>query len=270
MTPSQRKLLEDLYTIHSPSGKEWHMIEFVTQYVATHLPNVLIEMDEMGNLYLTKGNPEGGYPTLVCHMDQVQTERSQDFTVVEENGVLYGWSPSKGEHEGLGADDKNGMWVCLLCLERHERLKVLMTVLEEKGIFGAKAARMDFFNDSLYVLEPDRSGNSDFTISLRDFPCCSTDFITAIYNEKYSYHPVEGKGTDILALLINGLSVSCTNISCGYYNPHKHDEYCIMADLENCLAFIEHIISTLNTPYPFHLETETQRYVRQKGLGVTS
>lgn len=57
-----------------------------------------------------------GYPTLACHLDQVQELHSDDFCVKEEDGTLYGWSEKNQRREGLGADDKNGIWVCLRCL----------------------------------------------------------------------------------------------------------------------------------------------------------
>lgn len=38
-------------------------------------------MDRLGNLYITKGEAENGYPILVCHLDQVQTLHSNDIEV---------------------------------------------------------------------------------------------------------------------------------------------------------------------------------------------
>ena len=56
--------------------------------------------------------------------------------------------------------------------------------------------------------------------------------------------------TDIDALKDNGLSVSCINLSCGYYNPHTSNEFTVIQDLQNCRRFIERIIENCTDVYP--------------------
>ena len=170
-------LLTALYAIHSPTGNEWGMICFVRQWVKEHVPEATVEMDRLGNLYITKGGAGEGYPTLACHLDQVQTLHSDDFEVREEDGTLFGWSERNQRREGLGADDKNGIWVGLQCLEACPRLKVFMAVGEEKGCIGSNRADMAFFADSLYVIEPDRRGGEEPSVVLRGIPCASEDFV---------------------------------------------------------------------------------------------
>ena len=125
------KLLSQLYGIHAMTGYEWPMIAFVREYVEKNIPEAEVRMDRLGNLYITKGEVGVGYPTLVCHMDQVQTLHSDDFQVHQEGDMLYGWSEKNQQREGLGADDKNGIYVCLRCLEECPCLKVFMAVGEE-------------------------------------------------------------------------------------------------------------------------------------------
>ena len=128
------ELLKQLYCIHSPFYKEWPMICFIREYIRQHVPEAEVQMDSWGNLYIRKcadsslftlhSSLPTGYPTLACHLDQVQELHSEDFCVKEENGTLYGWSEKNQRREGLGADDKNGIWVCLRCLEECPHLKV--------------------------------------------------------------------------------------------------------------------------------------------------
>ena len=153
------------------------MICFVKEYLKEHVPEAGVRMDRLGNLYITKGDPEGGYPTLACHLDQVQLLHSTDFEVVLDGDTLYGWSASRQEREGLGADDKNGLWICLCCLEQCLRLKVFMAIGEEKGCIGSNRAEMGFFSDSLFVLEPDCKGGEEAHTVLRGIPCASEEFI---------------------------------------------------------------------------------------------
>ena len=89
------QLLRQLYATHAPTDCEWPLIRLVRDYLATNVPEAEVRMDGWGNLYITKGTADRGYPTLCCHLDQVQTVHSDDFEVREEEGTLYGWSPSR-------------------------------------------------------------------------------------------------------------------------------------------------------------------------------
>lgn len=144
-----------------------------------------------------------GYPTLACHLDQVQALHSEDFEVKQDGDMLYGWSEQNQQREGLGADDKNGIFVCLRCLEECPQLKVFMAVGEEKGCIGSNHADMSFFADSLYVLEPDCKGGKEIHVNLRGIPCASDDFIAALEAEANDYTITDGKTSDIFVLTIN-------------------------------------------------------------------
>ena len=114
-------LLRKLYSIYAPTGREWPMIQFVLDHLATHVPQAQVRIDDWGNLYIRRSRSlmvnverlkvndqyaEGGFPVLCCHLDQAQKTRSEDFEVREEDGIITGFSPSRNAPEGLGADDK--------------------------------------------------------------------------------------------------------------------------------------------------------------------
>ena len=274
------ELLKQLYCIHSPFYREWPMICFVREYIREHVPEAEVQMDSWGNLYIKKGK-SAGYPTLVCHLDQVQQLHSEDFEVRQEGDKLYGWSEQNQRNEGLGADDKNGIWVCLRCLEECPHLKVFMAVGEEKGCIGSNHADMSFFADSLYVLEPDCKGGEEIHTNLKGIPCASSDFDQALldanvplgrrtlatrgtqeclmFNVQYSI--TDGKGSDIFALTLNGIGMSCANIPAGYHLPHKDDEYTVIAELEHTLAFIRHFVTTEHRRFPHTYKTYTQQMI---------
>ena len=267
MKETDLQLLSQLYAIHSPTGDEWPLICFIREYVATHIPEAKVRIDRMGNLYMVKGEGlkvEGeelkGYPTLVCHLDQVQALHSEDFEVREDNGMLYGWSEQNQRREGLGADDKNGIFVCLRCLEDCPQLKVFMAVGEEKGCIGSSRCDLSFFADSLYVLEPDCKGGEETHVVLKGIPCASKAFVEALQLETNGYTITEGKGSDIFALTLSGIGVSCANIPVGYHHPHKDDEYTVLSELDNTLAYVRHLVQTLNRRYPHEYKSDTQRH----------
>ena len=274
-------LLKQLYCIHSPFYREWPMICFIREYIRQHVPEAEVQMDNWGNLYIRKcadsslftlhSSLPTGYPTLACHLDQVQELHSDDFSVKEENGKLYGWSEKNQQREGLGADDKNGIWVCLRCLEDCPRLKVFMAVGEEKGCIGSNHADMSFFADSLYLLEPDCKGGEELHTNLKGIPCASPEFEQALHETWVaSFTPpfggdggglTPGKGSDIFALTLNGIGVSCANIPAGYHLPHKDDEYTVIAELEHTLAFIQHFVTTERRRFPHTYKTYTQQMI---------
>ena len=254
------------------------MICFIREYIRQHVPEAEVHMDSWGNLYIKKEADSSlftlhsllptGYPTLVCHLDQVQELHSEDFEVRQDGDRLYGWSEKNQQREGLGADDKNGIYICLRCLEECPCIKVFMAVGEEKGCIGSNRADMSFFSDSLYVLEPDCKGGQEVHINLKGVSCASVEFEQAllevnsqlsIVNCQFAITP--GKGSDIFALTLNGIGVSCANIPAGYHLPHKDDEFTVVAELEHTLAFIRHFVITEHRRFPHTYKTYTQQMI---------
>ena len=254
-------LLHKLYCIHTPTGCEWKMIEQIRQWINENVPQAGVQIDRLGNLYITKGEAGIGYPTLACHLDQVQKVHSEDFEVRQDEDKLYGWSGQNQRQEGLGADDKNGIWICLRCLEECPRLKVFMAVGEEKGCIGSNRADMRFFDDSLYVLEPDCKGGEEVHTNLKEIPCASEEFIKALHLEANGYILTDGKGSDIFALTLNNIGVSCANIPAGYHLPHKDDEYTLVSELEHSFKYIKQTILRQTKRFPHEYKSETQRMV---------
>ena len=243
------ELLKQLYKIHSPSGNERTMKNFIRRCVRKHIPGAKTRTDKMGNLYIIKGIAQT-YPCIVAHLDQVQRNHSKDFIPTETKELIFGYSPRNRRQEGLGADDKNGIWIALRCLEKYGTLKVAFFVEEETGCRGSSQADMDFFKDCRFVIQPDRRGYKDLITTIGWTELCSDEFLKAIGYKQFSYQKTEGAMTDILALKENGLEISCINLSCGYYEPHTDNEFTVKADLLNCLYLIEHIIETCTEVYP--------------------
>ncbi len=237
------KLLKRLFEIHSPSGKEQKMINFLISYIKSLPGNIQLGMDKYGNLYAVKGEAET-YPCLVSHLDQVQKTHSKDFRAIETRDIIFGFSPKNKQFEGLGADDSVGIWIALQCLAKYDYIKVAFFREEETGCVGSGNAEMTFFEDCAYVIQCDRKGNSDIVTNISVTDLCSAEFIEAIQPEQWGYRECSGLMTDVLQLKENGLSVSAINLSCGYYNPHTDEEIVVKRDVLKCLRFVQHIIET--------------------------
>ena len=243
------ELLKQLYKIHSPSGNERAMKKFIRRYVRKHIPGAKTRMDKIGNLYIIKGISET-YPCIVAHLDQVRREHSKDFTPIETKELIFGYSPSRRKQEGLGADDKNGIWCALKCLERYDTLKVAFFVEEETGCYGSSQTNRDFFKDCRFVIQPDRRGYKDLITHIGWTDLCSDEFLKATGYRNFGYEETEGMLTDVLELKEKGLAVSCINLSCGYYEPHTPHEFTVKKDLLNCLDLVRHIIGHCTGTYP--------------------
>lgn len=127
------QLLKKLYSIYSPSGKEQKMIRFLSSYIQTLPGNISVSQDQYGNLYVVKGCSES-YPCLVSHIDQVShCKHSEDFKAIETKEIIFGYSPGKRRFENLGADDKNGIFICLECLKKYDTIKVAFSRRRRPG-----------------------------------------------------------------------------------------------------------------------------------------
>lgn len=232
--------LISLYNIASPSGKEKAMIKYILSELKRM--NVNYTVDRLGNIYAVKGR-KSTYPCIVAHTDEVHTRKTGTYgAYVVNDSMIVGYHFKQKKMTGIGADDKNGIWICLKCLEEFKVMKCVFFVREEVGCIGSRNADMDFFSDCRYVLQCDRKGNRDLITKINGTSLCSEEFIETISPGRFGYSITQGLSTDVHTLKQNGLEVSCVNISCGYYEPHTDREYTIIDDLYKCYRFVRHII----------------------------
>lgn len=242
------ELLKQLYNISSPSRRENAMITFISNKLTEM--GVAHTIDKAGNIYATKGKGKT-FPCLVAHTDEVHYQHTKGYEVVTmKNEIIVGYDSEKREFQGIGADDKNGIWICLKCLEEYDNLKCAFFVEEEIGCQGSRVADMEFFKDCRFVLQCDRKGNGDIITKINGLKLCSKEFIEALNPGKYGYKTTEGLSTDVGALKDRKLEVSCINISCGYYNPHTKNEFTHIGDLMKCLDLVKHVITDCQQVYP--------------------
>lgn len=241
------ELLKQLYNISAPSNNEGAMREFIMEHVSKSVKAEL-KTDKVGNVYITKGEAVS-YPCVIAHMDEVHKKHTKDFRLMDSDGVIFGFDTKKRDQTGIGADDKNGIWVALRCLEKYPAIKVAFFVGEEIGCVGSRSADMSFFDDVRFVLQCDRKGSGDFITTAGGVELCSKNFIEVVNPTVWGYKKETGLTTDVMSLKQRGLEVSCCNISCGYYEAHTNREYTVFSELQHCLEFVCHIIEDLPDVY---------------------
>lgn len=238
------KLLKQLYECYSPSGKEDAMMALIKAHCLKVGAKVI---EDEGQLYAVKGTADT-YPCVVAHTDQVQDAACKAF---QAKDIMFGLSLDGRSFQGLGADDKNGIWIALKCLEAFSIIKVAFFRDEERGCLGSAKANIKFFEDCRFVVQCDRKGGHDFIYEIGTTEICSKAFMQAADLKTYGFKKCTGMMTDVQKLRNMGVKVSCCNISCGYYEPHTAREYTILPELKNTLAFVKNIIRNCTDVYPF-------------------
>lgn len=263
------ELLKLLYETFSPSRNEKRMRKVLRPLCKERGAKVV--KDDVGNLLVTKGKADS-YPCICAHMDQVQHRHSKDFTVYRQDDCIFAFSAKAREQQGLGADDKNGLWIALELLAELPVLKCAFFVGEEIGCIGSNHVDLGFFDNVRYCVQADRRNGDDLITSISG-NLCSEDFLNDIGYQLYGYRPTQGLTTDVGTLVRRGVGVSCINISCGYYDPHTDHETTEWGELQNAKAFAKHICEALTDRYPHEYEPPTYLsfgYDRWRDFGLFS
>lgn len=240
------KLLEHLYKTHSPSHHEEKMASLIKQYLTKW--GVKYKQDEHLQIYSII--PET--PLFVAHMDQVQKNPCEK--VMTFKNQIWGFDEA-GKKTGLGADDKNGVWIILKLLESKHKISFIFSAAEEAGgKLGKLIPSLDLSKTS-YGLIFDRRGKADIIGTRNSY--CEDDLQTAIQTIAGDYSPASGIFSDGDELSNH---IPCVNLSVGYYNAHTVDEYTSIPELKRALELAKDLVREL--PYqgkPFALPTKLAR-----------
>lgn len=150
---------------------------------------------------------------LVAHLDTVHKQIPKDIFYDKEQGVM--WSP-----QGIGGDDRCGIYAILTLLEKGYRPHVLFTTDEECGGIGATAfAKANIpLKDVKYFIELDRRGHNDCVF----YDCGNEEFYA--YVETFGFEEDWGSFSDICEIS-PVYDIASVNLSIGYYNEHRTEEY---------------------------------------------
>ena len=234
------------------------MRKYLKQWLKSNVPGAQVTSDQSG-IYVVKGEAET-YPCVVAHIDEVHNERNNSYRVVVSGDYIFGYNVDSMKQQGIGADDKNGIWVAMQCLLKYDVMKVALFVGEEIGCVGSGQANMSFFDDCRFVIQCDRRGSSDFITSASGWELCDDKFTSKFDMGKFGYKATSGMMTDVMELKSRNLGVAACNLSCGYYNPHTSEETTIFSELENCRDLVFHIIDTVVDAVPHEASRSYSSY----------
>ena len=211
---------------------------------------------------------KGSAIMLTAHMDTVHEKVVKDVNVEKVSAFesrvtkpkndkvvsMYKWSKNSTEPtydlkgkdpnntvisspQGIGGDDRCGVYMILEILKRGYRPTILFCEDEEIGGVGSnKFCKSEYAKelDSLkYILELDRMNADDAVY----YDCGNKEFQN--YIEKMTgFKENWGSFSDISHLSPEG-DVASVNLSCGYYKQHTLEEYVIFEEMENTIDMVE-------------------------------
>ena len=162
--------------------------------------------------------------TLVAHVDTVFKERPEDVFYDRVKNVL--WSP-----QGLGADDRAGVFAIINIVKSGLRPHIIFTTGEEMGGLGARVLTYKEpkpFAEMKYIIQLDRQGKDDCIF----YECDNIKFIE--YIESFGFHEEYGSFSDISELCPTW-KIAGVNLSIGYKNEHSFIE----------ILYIDYFLSTV-------------------------
>jgi hypothetical protein len=125
------------------------------------------------------------------------------------------WSP-----QGLGADDRAGVYSIVQIIKSGYRPTIIFTTDEEKGCLGALELVKDIPEaptELKYIIQLDRRGSNDCVF----YDCINEEF--EVYVESFGFVTNFGSFSDI-SVLCPSWKVAGVNLSIGYYNEHSEVE----------------------------------------------
>ena len=150
---------------------------------------------------------------LVAHMDTVFDAPPKDIYFDEKKWVF--WSP-----DGLGADDRAGIYIIIKVLLAGYLPTVIFTRDEEIGAMGASELVQDFekpVTELKYLIQLDRRNYLDAVF----YDCTNADF--AEYVISFGFVEAEGIFSDI-SIICPAWNIAGVNLSVGYKNEQSYLE----------------------------------------------
>lgn len=174
---------------------------------------------------------------LVAHMDTVHKQIPKNIFFDRENGVI--WSP-----EGIGADDRAGVFAIMQIIKSGLRPNIIFTRDEEIGGLGATAVakRGNPFGKLQYLIQLDRRGEKDCVF----YDCDSASFEK--YIETFGFETAWGSFSDI-SEICPLWGVAGVNLSVGYFNEHTFSEYLRTDILLNTIDKVTEMLKQEDIPF---------------------
>ena len=194
--------------------------------------------------------------TLVAHCDTVFSNPPIHIFYDNQKNVM--WSP-----DGLGADDRAGIWVIIKILRMGYRPHIILTAGEESGGIGARALVQAYpkpFAEMKYIIQLDRRGSNDCVF----YDCYNDDFID--YVESFGFAENFGTFSDI-SVICPHWGIAGVNLSVGYDNEHSYLETLHIGHMNKTIKKVENMLLNAKDIEPFNYVYTPNKYYPFTNIG---
>lgn len=196
---------------------------------------------------------------LVAHVDTVFTYPPEDVYYDRVKNVM--WSP-----DGLGADDRAGVYAITQIVKSGYRPTIIFTTDEEIGGLGARAL-IDSYKeaptDLKYIIQVDRRGSNDCVF----YNCGNTEFEK--YVEGFGFVTSIGSFSDI-SIICPAWGIAGVNLSIGYYDEHSRSEILHIGQMLSTIQKIKHMLDASHTASTYEYIHKPYSYSWMSNAGVSS
>lgn len=164
---------------------------------------------------------------LIAHLDTVHSTPPTSYFHDTEKEVI--WTP-----EGLGADDRAGVFSILMLIKAGYRPSIIFLTQEETGGCGAEALIKDYpkpLTSLNFLIELDRRGTNDAVY----YNCGNVDFENFI--SSFGLVTEQGSFSDIY-VIAPAWDTAAVNLSIGYFDEHTRHE---RLEYRNMFEIIERV-----------------------------
>jgi hypothetical protein len=181
---------------------------------------------------------EGTIPIcLVAHLDTVFKQLPKEIYYDADKKVM--WSP-----QGLGADDRAGVYAILELLNLGYRPSIIFTTDEEIGGLGATKLITQYsscpFSNIKAIIELDRQGKDDCVF----YECDNPDFENYIC--QFGFITEVGSFSDI-SIIAPQWGIAAVNLSVGYIDEHSYNERLFEEYLDKTILKVKNILDEAET-----------------------
>jgi len=274
------KELYETMQVPSCSRYEFRMAAYIIMWARKN--GIDYDFDKKGNVYLTKGKLSEGefYPCVTAHMDTVQ-DKAKPYALAGAELPLRtrrvkSTTSDEVRHEifidgqGIGADDKLGVYISLQLMKKFDKIKAVFFVEEEIGMCGSKELVKDWFNDVAYVI-----GWDSPDIIRGAWNCSGTQLFSKEFYENHLRDIIKDWGfsnsdlhrepfTDVIQIR-EKTGITCMNFGNGGYQAHSSTEYLVIEHVDHAVGMGEDIIKRIGNKEQFK---DTKQYTKST-LGVT-
>ena len=190
-------------------------------------------------------------PMLCVHLDTINTHSKCGDKLPETEIINFGegfmLKPTTN-YSCLGADDRAGVY---MVLEHYEELldKYHIGVFCDEEIGGYGSYELTELTDVSCFIGLDREGSME----VATYGYNNRELIELFVSR--GFKQMRGSFTDA-SVLAKTLNKPCVNLSVGYYNQHRDNEYVLFKDMEDTLKCILDVDLVFKEDYPIEINNK--------------